>query len=211
MIVRSLLKILRVKLQFYFFKLKWKKKNKHNFTTVSNFFPIEKVSVGAKTYGTLRVKTYDNDDEQLLIGSYCSIAGDVKFILGGEHSYRGLSTYPFNKFINDNRENTLTKGPIVIKDDVWIGESCLILSGVTIGQGAIIAAGSVVVKDVPPYAIYAKGKIIKYRFPEEIRNKLQTVDFSKINETWIKENASLLYSDIDSSILEKLKEVMQSK
>jgi len=180
-----------------FFKIKWRKLNSHNYTFAKNIFPIEKVSVGKKTYGALHINTYGNPNEKLIIGSYCSIAGDVKFLLGGEHSYKTLSTYPFKKYICGLNENTLTKGPIIVKDDVWIGERSLILSGVTIGQGAIIGAGSVVTKDVPPYAIYAGGKIIKYRFSDEIIEQLKKIDYSKLSEEEIKENIKLLYTDLD--------------
>ncbi|ULT56776.1 CatB-related O-acetyltransferase [Neobacillus drentensis] len=185
------------------FKMAWRKRNKHNYTSVMSIFPIDKVLVGKKTYGPLFVNSYGNNDEKLVIGSYCSIAGDVKFLLGGEHSYKGLSTYPFKKYICGEKENTLTKGPIVIKDDVWIGERCLILSGVTIGQGAVIAAGSIVAKDIPPYAIFVGGEILKYRFSEEIIRKLECLDYSKVDEKSIKENIDLLYTEINTSILEK--------
>lgn len=183
------------------FRRTWRKINNHNNTTVKNVFPLEKVSVGKKTYGELYVKTYGNVDERLIIGSYCSIAGDVKFLLGGEHYYKGLSTFPFRKYICGLKENTLTKGPIVMKDDVWIGEGSLILSGVTIGQGAIIAAGSIVAKDIPPYAIYAGGRIIKYRFSDDLIDKLIKLDYEKLEEEKIKNNIELLYTDLEIEML----------
>ncbi|MGO4694204.1 CatB-related O-acetyltransferase [Paenibacillus sp. 2TAB26] len=185
----------------FFFKKNWRKKNQHNYTFASNIFKVDKVIVGKKTYGSLYVKTYGNDDEKLIIGSYCSIAGEVKFLLGGEHSYKGLSTYPFKKHICGLKENTLTKGPIVLQDDVWIGERCLILSGITIGQGAVIAAGSVVAKDVPPYAIFAGGKVIKYRFSEDIIQRLLKLDYNSLNEDLIVNNIDLLYQDLDNEML----------
>lgn len=186
----------------FFFKIAWRNKNKHNHTFIKTCFPIEKVTVGEKTYGPLYVKSYGNDAEKLSIGSYCSIGGEVKFLLGGEHSYRGLSTYPFNKYICGMKENTLTKGPIVIKDDVWIGERCLILSGVTIGQGAVIAAGSIVAKDIPPYAIFVGGRILRYRFSEEIIKILECFDYSSLNNESIKNNIDLLYTDLSVSMLD---------
>ncbi|MEC1719109.1 CatB-related O-acetyltransferase [Schinkia azotoformans] len=197
MLVRNLSKSIKLLL----FKQRWRKNNYHNYTTVKNIFPIEKVSVGVKTYGALNVKTYGNPKEKLIIGSFCSIAGDVKFLLGGEHYYKGLSTYPFKKYICGLREITLTKGPIVIQDDVWIGEGSLILSGVTIGQGAIVAAGSIVVKDIPPYAIYAGNKVIKYRFSEDIINQLLNFNFSNLNDEIIKNNIEFLYSELDIHML----------
>ncbi|MGV2939592.1 CatB-related O-acetyltransferase [Mesobacillus sp. LC4] len=182
-------------------KRNWRKNNKHNFTIVANLFPLEKVSVGKKTYGRLNIKTYGNIHEQLIIGSYCSIAEDVKFLLGGEHPYNGLSTYPFKRYICGQKEETITKGTIYIEDDVWIGENSLILSGVTIGQGAVIAAGSIVAKDIPPYAIFAGGEIKKYRFSQEVIEQLLEVDFSKLDDEMIKNQIDYLYSKLDSNTL----------
>lgn len=180
---------------------KWRKKNSHNYTTMENIFPIDKVVVGNMTYGSLNVKTYGNKDEKLIIGNYCSIAGDVTFILSGEHPYNRISTYPFKKYICGYEDDVLTKGPIIIEDDVWIGHKCLILSGVRVGRGSIIAAGSVVTKDIPPYAIFAGGKIVKYRFTKEIISKLQEFDYNKLNDEVIKSNIQLLYSNIDEDLL----------
>ena len=73
------------------------------------------------------------------------------------------------------------KVDIIVEDDVWIGYGALILSGVTIGQGSIIGARSIVTKDVPPYSIYAGNKVIRKRFPDEIIQKLSTIDFEKIH------------------------------
>lgn len=91
-----------------------------------------------------------------------------------------------------------TKGPIILEDDVWIATNALILSGVTIGQGAIVAAGAVVVKDVPPYAVVGgnPAKIIKYRFPEEIIKKLLKLDFSLLTSEYVKGNISILQAPI---------------
>lgn len=199
--IKSTIYIIKKFFKLRIHKIIWKKRNRHNKTAVKNFFPIEKVTVGKGTYGALYVKTYGNKDEKLIIGSYCSIAGDVKFLLGGEHSYKGLSTYPFKRYVCGLQENTITKGPIVLKDDVWIGENCLILSGVTIGQGAIIAAGSIVVKDVPPYAIYAGGKVVKYRFEDEVIKQLIKINYENLDEKKIKNNIELLYTDIEDEIL----------
>jgi acetyltransferase-like isoleucine patch superfamily enzyme len=178
---------------------KWQKLNPHNSTIAMNRFPIEKVTVGKYTYGPLNIISFENDKEKVQIGSFCSIAENVKFLMSGGHEYSGLSTYPFKKLVlrNDIIEST-TKGPIVVCDDVWIGYGALILSGVTIGQGAIIGAGSVVAKDVPPYSIYVGNKIIKYRFADDIIEKLKKFDYSNINVTEIKENIELIYSEMSS-------------
>lgn len=184
------------------FKVKWRNLNSHNFTTVGSIFPLEKVKVGKMTYGRLNVISYGNPQEKLVIGDYCSIAGNVKFLLGGEHYYKSLSTYPFNKYVCNQKEDTITKGPIIIGDDVWIGENALILSGVNIGKGAIIGAGSVVAKDIPPYAIYAGGEIKKFRFSPEVVEKLIKFDYSKLDNQKIKDNIDFFYSELDIDTLD---------
>lgn len=94
--------------------------------------------------------------------------------------------------------NFCSIGPIIVEDDVWIATNALILSGVTIGRGAIVAAGAVVVKDVPPYAIVGgnPAKILKYRFPLEIRESLMKMDFSLLTKEYIEQNIDFFYSYI---------------
>lgn len=166
MSLKSLLKDIAYPLRVEISNKKWRKRNTHNLTTVANLFPLDKVSVGKGTYGSLCVRTYANESERLQIGNWCSIAADVVFVLGGEHNYQKFSTYPFNRVLF--KEQTATKGKIIVEDDVWIGYGSVILSGVTIGRGGVIAAGSVIAKDVPPYAIVSNGRIIKYRFSEDV-------------------------------------------
>ncbi len=175
----------------------WRKINSHNETTIKNYFDFEKVKVGKSTYGTLHVYQWGHPDEMLDIGDYVSIADGVTFLLGGNHSYTGITTFPVKvKFLGHVRE-AQSKGPIQVGDDVWIGHNALILSGVSIGQGAIIAAGSVVSKDVPPYSIVGgnPAKVIKYRFSEDIIDKLLNINFKMISENQMRELGDALYSD----------------
>lgn len=160
------------------FRNEWRLHNKNNYTVPGNFFDMKSVTVGKETYGTLNVNSFGNPNEKLDIGCYCSIAGDVKFILGGEHDYKKVSTYPVGAFKNNKNYIVRTKGKIVISDDVWIGYGAIILSGVNIGKGAVIAAGTIVSSDIPPYAVYSNHGIIKYRFSESIINKLLAIDYS---------------------------------
>ncbi|MBK1986745.1 Vat family streptogramin A O-acetyltransferase [Sphaerospermopsis aphanizomenoides BCCUSP55] len=119
---------------------------------------------------------YNYGSDYLIIGKFCAIATDVKFIMNGaNHKLDGISTYPFPIFghgweaaMNDLM-NLPSKGDIVIGNDVWIGYDSLIMPGVKIGDGAIIAARSVVVKDIPPYTIAGGNPAvpIKQRFTDE--------------------------------------------
>ena len=178
---------------------RWREINAHNMTLITNpvnqvLFPIDKVKVGKNTYGGLHVVPYNNTDGNLFIGSYCSIAKDVKFLLGGNHDYKRFSTYPF-KILFDWKGSSFSKGDIVICDDVWIGEGALFLSGVTVGQGAVVAANSVVTHDVQPYEIVAGNPMrhIKYRFSEKVIKHLMRIDFDKLDLNSI-QNKEIVFS-----------------
>lgn len=116
--------------------------------------------------------------DKLVIGKFCALASGVTFIMGSaNHRMSSISTYPFNVFGGAWAENTPShlsqlpfKGDIVIGNDVWIGRNSVIMSGVHIGDGAIIAAYSVVTKNVAPYTIVGgnPATVIKKRFDEEL-------------------------------------------
>ena len=156
---------------------------------------------------------YNREGEFLNIGSFCSIADEVHFFTGGNHNYKNLMSYPFKNILSRNAiQEATTKGAIVIEDDVWIGYGTIILSGVKIGKGAVIGAGSVVAKDVPPYAVYAGNKVIKYRFGEEIIDRLLNIDFNKISEERLKNLYKYLYLEVtNNNIDEIIREVMKEK
>ena len=114
--------------------------------------------------------------DRLIIGKFCAIAKGVKFIMNGaNHKMSGFSTYPFNIFGNGwekaapKAEELPYKGDTVIGNDVWIGYETTFMPGVTVGDGAIIAAKSVVVSDVPAYTIVGgnPAKSIRQRFDNE--------------------------------------------
>jgi len=114
--------------------------------------------------------------DKLIIGKFCAIATGVKFIMNGaNHKLSGLSTYPFQIFGN-GWERVMPepgdlpfKGDTVIGNDVWIGYESVVMPGVRIGDGAVIASKSVVVGDMPPYAVVGgnPAQPIKKRFPDE--------------------------------------------
>lgn len=190
----------------------WRHLNPHNETSIVKFHgrvDFSKIKVGRKSYGGLTLWHFGALGESLSIGNFVSIADDVKFLLGGGHNYNVLSTFPFQTKYFATLEST-SKGPIIVKDDVWIGYGSIILSGVTIGQGAIIAAGSLVTQDVEPYSIVGgnPAKKIKYRFSKTTIEKLLNFDFSKLNDKIIQQNRDVLYSVIsDENIDEILKKL----
>jgi len=118
--------------------------------------------------------------EGIPVGRFTSIAAGVSFANIDNHPCvefpEVVSTYPFREMLGVAYPTSSNKGSITIGNDVWIGVSVYILNGVTIGDGAIVAAYSVVTKDVPPYALVAgnPAQIKKYRFsPEVIENLLK--------------------------------------
>ena len=115
------------------------------------------------------------------IGKKCSIATNCTFTLSN-HMLDTFSTCPpYTHLFSHKQGNpgSYSKGDIIIKNDVWIGANCTILDGITIGNGAVIAAGSVVTKDVPAYAIVGgnPAKLIKYRFSREIIEEIEQTMF----------------------------------
>ena len=180
---------------------KWKKQSPHNFTVLKSYVPFNAVSVGSYSYGEISVLRLDKKST-LNIGNFCSIAPNVTFLMGAEHRWTTISTYPFkSKMLCDENCDAFGKGDITVSDDVWIGFGSTILSGVHIGQGAIVAAGSVVTKDVPPYAIVGgvPAKVIKYRFSPEMITELLKVDYNQLTEEMIKEHIEDLYRDLEDT------------
>lgn len=191
------------------FRMEWRDRNKHNYTIAVREFPIDQVTVGKKTYGELNILLYDNCSVNLQIGAFCSIAKDVVFLIGGEHDYRRIMTYPIEKYVlNQDNADGMPVQDTIIEDDVWIGYGAKILSGVHIGKGAIVAAGTTVAKDIPPYAIFANGRIIKYRFSKETIEELLTIDLTKIPEKVMMEYPALFMDSIDLDGITKLKEML---
>lgn len=141
-------------------------------------------NIGRYSYVGYDCEVYNCD-----IGSFCSIANG--FIAGGaKHPIDWVSTSPVFYNVNGgtgyhlgNNEIELVKRTI-IGHDVWIGSRVIVMQGVKIGNGAIIGAGSVVTKDVPPYAIVAgcPAKVIRYRFDDNIINKLETLKWWNLSD-----------------------------
>ena len=142
---------------------------------------------------------YINKD-RMVIGKFCSIACGAKFIFtSANHALGSLSTYPFPIFYDEWALDAVNvtdawdnKGDIVVGNDVWIGYEAVILSGVTIGDGAIIGARAVVTKDVPPYTIVAgvPARPIRKRFDEETIARLEQLRWWDWPEDEIRRNIS---------------------
>ena len=198
-------------------KVAWRNMNLHNQTFVTNtinetYFPKDKVKVGKHSYGPLCVHHFGTSGENLVIGNYCSISFGVKFILGGNHSTSTFSTFPFRYYFNNQECEAWSKGSIIIEDDVWIGTDAIILSGVKLGKGTIVAAGSVITKSTLPYSLIAgnPAKLIKMRFDDAIIKVLMDIDFGKIDEKRIKGLLPKMYMPLnETQILEIKNELLK--
>ncbi|MDK0917013.1 CatB-related O-acetyltransferase [Clostridium perfringens] len=127
--------------------------------------------------------------------------------MGGNHRYDTLSTYPFKVKLGIESIEAYSNGKIFVEDDVWIGMNSIIMSGVKIGKGAVIAAGSVVTRDIEAYSIVGGNpcRLIKYRFERDIIEVVKEIDLSDKDDSYFKDNINLLYDKLDSDIIHKFK------
>lgn len=179
--------------------------------SVEKFSTVLNSYVGFGTYISSRSKLIN-----CKIGKYCSIASKVEIIFGKHPTNTFVSTSPAFYSINTLNNLSFVKKNIFkefdytdqeekyyvdIGNDVWIGYGCRIKGGVRIGDGAIIAAGSIVTKDVEPYSIVGgiPAKIIKYRFKDDEIKYLQNLEWWNKNIDWIKRHAKY-FNNIDEFI-----------
>lgn len=155
----------------------------------------------------------ERNNDRLIIGKFCSIACGAKFLFNAaNHTLDGLTTYPFPIFfeewglsadVSDIASAWDNKGDIVVGNDVWIGYNAVIMSGVTIGDGAIVATGAVVTKDVPPYTIVGgiPAKPIRRRFDYDTVKRLLDLKWWDFPEDKIKRNVSaLMHGNLDDIV-----------
>ena len=178
-----------------------------DFDMLLRFKAQGRVVMGQGTYGVPRVETYAHDDTRLIVGAYTSIAKRATFILGGNHPADRVTTFPLRIMRGlpgaGSDGYPYSKGDIQVGSDVWIGYGAMVLSGVTIGDGAMVAARSLVSADVPPFAIVAgtPARVLRYRHTPEQCAALREISWWN----WPKERIDaaverLTSPDIDSFI-----------
>lgn len=148
---------------------------------------------------------YDLEKVKLIIGKFCAIAAETRFIMTGDHKLDAISTYPFPIFkqgweIAFDVADLPVKGDIIVGNDVWFGYDSLVKNGVTIGDGAIIGTRAVVVKDVPAYSIVAgnPAKVVKMRFDDATIKRLLQIAWWDWPIEKINKNLQLICSlDVD--------------
>lgn len=148
--------------------------------------------------------------DRLIIGKFCALARGVKFVMNGaNHKLDGFSTYPFQIFgngwekVNPQLQELPYKGDTVIGNDVWIGYETVIMPGVQVGDGAIVAAKSVVVIDIPPYTIFGgnPAKCIRQRFNDDTIQSLLKIAWWNWESAKITRNLEKIVSaDIEALI-----------
>jgi acetyltransferase-like isoleucine patch superfamily enzyme len=160
-----------------------------------------RVVIGDHTYGIPDMWVYQGD-ERLVAGKYCSLRGT--FLLGGQHAVDQITTYPIriNWRLPGAWEDGFPtpQGDTIVGSDVWVGRGSLVMSGVTLGDGCIVAGGAVVTKDVPPYAIVGgnPAKVIRYRFSEEHIEELLQIRWWDWSDAEVLEALPYMGNDIEA-------------
>ncbi len=171
---------------------------------------LSKVILGAGTLVSPNVVLKNCD-----IGKYCSIASNSYITAHCDHDIKRVSAYSdfyWNKLLGTTREVKTSPLRTVVGNDVWIGCNAVVLGGVTIGDGAVIGAGSVVTKDVLPYSVVVgnPAREIKKRFPEEIIEQLLEIKWWEFDKKTLAENIELITNGPTTDIIEKLKEIKKN-
>lgn len=136
----------------------------------------------------------------LQIGKYCAMAEDILFMIDVNHNYNALCMGNVPELSGETGKVELrAHGEIIIQNDVWIGHGAVIMDGVTVHNGAVIATNAVVTKDVPPYAIVGgnPAKIIKYRFDEDTIKKLESIAWWDWDSEKLAENKRLMRGNVE--------------
>lgn len=183
-----------------------KKKNPFFFT--KDIFALNRYEIGDYTYGEPKV-LYANSDAMLKIGKFCSIAKGVTIYLGGNHRIDWISCYPFNIIQHFPEDSNIlghpaTKGSVIIGNDVWLGRNSTIMSGVNIGNGAVIGAHSVATRSIDPYEIWAgnPAKLIRKRFDAETISTLEEIQWWNWDIIKIRKHIKTLCSPDVSKLIE---------
>lgn len=166
-----------------------------------------RVTIGAHTYGTPLIKDYVYDETRLIVGKYSALSETAIVMLGGEHAIDRVTTYPHRivwKMEGAGQDGIpVPTGDTVIGNDVWLTQRTFVRSGVHIGDGAVVASGAVVTKDVPPYAIVGgnPARVIRYRHTEEQRAALLDIRWWDWPDDQVRAAVPLLAGkDIDAFI-----------
>lgn len=162
------------------------------------------VSVGRHSYGfdanTFRIFMHG---ARIEMGGFCSIGPEVRVLAGSEHIMSRASTFPFNAIVFDpaggNADEAIDRGVTRIGNDVWMGLGSMVMSGVQVGDGAVVAAGAVVTRDVEPYAVIGgnPARRIRYRFGRRTRQRLLATHWWEWSDERIQELLPYFMGDVE--------------
>jgi acetyltransferase-like isoleucine patch superfamily enzyme len=176
------------------------------FTSLTPLLPAG-LEIGRHTYGPIDYDTTFpmlTDGARTVVGSYCSIHAEARILGGGEHVITRASTYPLKARLFDRARSTATDaidtGPTVVGNDVYIGLGAIVLSGVRIGDGAVVGAGAVVKKSVPPYAVVVgnPAHVAHYRFELQTRERLLALRWWEWDDRDIERALPWFLGDVES-------------
>jgi acetyltransferase-like isoleucine patch superfamily enzyme len=166
-----------------------------------------RITVGKHTYGNPSIRIFEHDSTRLTVGSYTSIAHDVQFLLGGNHPTDRITTFPLRIRLGLNGAGEdgypSSRGDIFIGSDVWIGARTTVLGGVRIGDGAVVGAGSLVSRDIPPYSICVgqPAKPVRSRIPEEFIGPMLEIKWWEWDDATVQDSvAELSGSDLEAFV-----------
>lgn len=216
-LIKNNFSISRLKKQFQNKKLSWimfydQKSVISNKCRIQRFVILRRCTLGDYSYIGYNTNIYNAE-----IGKFCSISKHVSIGLPS-HPSNYISTSPiFVNIVNGtgyswSDRNIYNSVPekVTIGHDVWIGMKATIMGGVSVGNGAIIAAHSVVTKDVPPYAIVAgvPAKIIKYRFTEDVINQLEKSGWWNHPDKFLRERIAAFQQEVSSQNINHLMSIL---
>lgn len=163
------------------------------------------VTVGRHSYGfdagTFRIFMHG---ARIDVGAFCSFGPEVRILAGSEHIMDRASTFPFKAVLfnpaGGNAEEAIDRGVTRVGNDVWIGARALVMSGVSVADGAVVGAGAVVTRDVAPYEVVAgnPARRIRFRFKRSIRRRLLATRWWEWDDERLRELLPLFTSDVAS-------------
>lgn len=165
--------------------------------------------IGRHSVGAINVITYAGDASRVTIGNWCSLAAGIEIMPGGNHRMDTVTTYRMYEGLglegSKQDGEPWSKGDVVIGNDVWLGRGVKILGGVTIGDGAVVAAWSVVTKDVAPYTLVAgvPARPVRQRFPDAIVAGLLRIQWWDWEDSVVLERLGDLTSNDVPAFIEK--------
>jgi acetyltransferase-like isoleucine patch superfamily enzyme len=175
---------------------------------------VSPIKSGKRTYDIENIRVAWQQDQEIIIGAFCSLAGNLNIQLGGNHNSSWITTYPFGHVSNGIWTIQPVAGhpkpsrKVYIGNDVWITNNVTLMGGVSVGDGAIIAMNSHVTRSIPPYEVWGgnPAKKIKDRFSEDIKFKLLELNWWNLPDNLIESLIPLLVQEPTLELLQRIEQ-----